>query len=312
MAQLAYKIYPIKFYREWLNLNTVKILFFKATVPLVKFAINDLKMTEKHQNNATLPIFSTRPYNTSEEGHHRRIKIEMFGIQKSAMTLLLIDFHFSPIYKTNSGGSWPFSFHFSDIHWSMNAMGLAQSKWHPKGITLTLHRTHTSMNVRKIKFISYIHTLFLHRFCSLGQKKHICVFQVSRLYLGFAPTLNILLWIVSKMSNLLENEEKCTEKCNFYIKYFDKIKCYADRPYLVFSELKPETHMFFFDLLMKFWCKSNKISGKEKLYTNMFYYDVQQSSPCSDINRTLPRPINSYIFPWHHLCDCRLSMYELC
>ena len=34
------------------------------------------------------------------------------------------------------------------------------------------------------------------------------------------------------------------EKCNFYIKYFDKIKCYADRPYLVFSELKPETHIY--------------------------------------------------------------------
>ena len=48
------------------------------------------------------------------------------------------------------------------------------------------------------------------------------------------------------LSNLLENEEKCIEKCNFYIKHFDKIKCYADRPYLVFSELKPETHIFFF------------------------------------------------------------------
>ena len=36
------------------------------------------------------------------------------------------------------------------------------------------------------------------------------------------------------LSNLLENGEKCIEKCNVYIKYFDKIKCYADRPYLVF------------------------------------------------------------------------------
>ena len=48
------------------------------------------------------------------------------------------------------------------------------------------------------------------------------------------------------LSNLLENGGKYIEKCNFYIKYFDKIKCYADRPYLVFSELKPETHIFFF------------------------------------------------------------------
>ena len=49
-------------------------------------------------------------------------------------------------------------------------------------------------------------------------------------------------------------------KSNFYIKYFDKIKCYADRPYLVFSELKPETHIFFFwpklchSLFMPFVC----------------------------------------------------------
>ena len=36
--------------------------------------------------------------------------------------------------------------------------------------TLTLHGTrcvHTSMNLRKMKFISYIYTLILHRFCLL-------------------------------------------------------------------------------------------------------------------------------------------------
>ena len=58
-AQLAYKIYPIKFYRELINLNTVKFSFCKVAVPLVKFAIKDLKTTEKRQNTATLPIFST-------------------------------------------------------------------------------------------------------------------------------------------------------------------------------------------------------------------------------------------------------------
>ena len=45
----------------------------------------------------------------------------------------------------------------------------------PKGIMLTLlgtHCVHTSMNRRKMKFISYIYTL--------GKKK-ICVFQVSAL-----------------------------------------------------------------------------------------------------------------------------------
>ena len=61
-------------------------------------------------------------------------------------------------------------FHFSEVHGSMNATGHMQSKWRPKGVMLTLHGTryvHTSMNVRKMKFISYIYTLFLHRFCSL-------------------------------------------------------------------------------------------------------------------------------------------------
>ena len=51
------------------------------------------------------------------------------------------------------------------------------------------------------------------------------------------------------------------EKCNLYIKvscYFDEIKCYADRPYLVFSELKPETHtyIFFFFFFFFFWPNS--------------------------------------------------------
>ena len=61
-------------------------------------------------------------------------------------------------------------FHFSEVHGSMNATDHVQSKWCPKGFTLTLHGTrcvHTSINLRKIKFISYIYTLYLHRFCSL-------------------------------------------------------------------------------------------------------------------------------------------------
>ena len=65
---------PIKFYREWPNLNTVKISFCKVAVPLVKFAIKDLKTTEKRQNKATLPYLA--PYNTKEEGQHRRISAD--------------------------------------------------------------------------------------------------------------------------------------------------------------------------------------------------------------------------------------------
>ena len=72
--------------------------------------------------------------------------------------------------------SWPDvvylrnKFHFPEVHGSMNATDHVQSKWRPKGFTLTLHGTRcvlTSMNLRKMKFISYIYILFLHRFCSL-------------------------------------------------------------------------------------------------------------------------------------------------
>ena len=46
--------------------------------------------------------------------------------------------------------------------------------------------------------------------------------------------------------------KKCIEKCNFYIKYFDKIKCFANPPYLDFSELNlKHTYIFFFGLTEK-------------------------------------------------------------
>ena len=65
-------------------------------------------------------------------------------------------------------------FHCSSVHGSMNATtGHAQSKWLPKDVTLRLHGSrsvHTSMNIRKMKCIPYIYTLFLHRFCSLFVK----------------------------------------------------------------------------------------------------------------------------------------------
>ena len=74
----------------------------------------------------------------------------------------------------------------------------------------------------------------------------ICVFQVSRPYLGFCSDPKY--FIVNCEQNVVKFVGKCIEKCNFYVKYFDKIKCYADRPYLVFSELKPETHIYCFCL----------------------------------------------------------------
>ena len=77
------------------------------------------------------------------------------------------------------------------------------------------------------------------------------MFLVSRPYLSFCPDPKH--FIVNFEQNVVKFAEKwgkCIEKCNFYIKYFDKIKCYADRPYLFFSELKPETHIYFWGGLM--------------------------------------------------------------
>ena len=45
----------------------------------------------------------------------------------------------------------------------MNTSGLVQSKWRPKGFTLTLQETrsiHDSMNIPKIEFITYIYILY--------------------------------------------------------------------------------------------------------------------------------------------------------
>ena len=45
----------------------------------------------------------------------------------------------------------------------MNTSGLVQSKWSPKGFTLTLQETrsiHDSMNIPKIEFITYIYILY--------------------------------------------------------------------------------------------------------------------------------------------------------
>ena len=53
-------------------------------------------------------------------------------------------------------------FNFWDVHGIMNTSGLLQSKWSPKGYTLTLQETqsiHDSMNRSKIEFTFYIYIL---------------------------------------------------------------------------------------------------------------------------------------------------------
>ena len=54
-----------KFYKEWWNRNTVKILF--CIVKFVKFSIKDVKMTKKKKKKKWLPYQYLAPYNTREE-----------------------------------------------------------------------------------------------------------------------------------------------------------------------------------------------------------------------------------------------------
>ena len=61
---------------------------------------------------------------------------------------------------------------------------------------------------------------------------------------------------------------------------------------------------------VKFWCKSCKISGKEKLLTDVFGYCIQQLSPWNDVSWTLRRPINCFNYPsLTHTIACS-SVYE--
>ena len=76
--------------------------------------------------------------------------------------------------------------------------------------------------------------------------KNICVFQVSRPYLGFCPDPKH--FIVNCEQNVVKFAGKCIEKCSFYIKYFDKIKCYANWPYLVFFQSWNLKHTYIFFL----------------------------------------------------------------
>ena len=51
-------------------------------------------------------------------------------------------------------------FDFWNLHGIMNTSGLLQSKWRPKGLTLTLpdtRRIHDSMNIPNMVIIAYIY-----------------------------------------------------------------------------------------------------------------------------------------------------------
>ena len=75
-------------------------------------------------------------------------------------------------------------FDFWKVHGIMITSGLLQSKWIPKGFTLTLQETrsiHDSMNIPKIEFITYIYILYYQSSIN---------FQCSAYFAGFSDILN--------------------------------------------------------------------------------------------------------------------------
>ena len=98
--------------------------------------------------------------------------MRVLGPVKVINSSLLYHIRYSVFLQTDLQSNWVLcdttkqnylgnKFHFSEVHGSMKATGLVQSKWRPKGVTLTLHGARcilTSMNLRKTE----IHFLYLH------------------------------------------------------------------------------------------------------------------------------------------------------
>ena len=103
----------IKINKEWSTLNTVKISFCKVAVPLIKFAIKDVKMTKNVQKNGypshiKHPITQEKRINIGKKVLF--MKVEIFSTKKSAMPLSFSNFDFLPIYKADSAGSRTYPF----------------------------------------------------------------------------------------------------------------------------------------------------------------------------------------------------------
>ena len=67
------------------------------------------------------------------------------------------------------------------VHGIMNTSGLLQSKWSPKGFTLTLQDTrsiHDSMNLPKIEFIAYIYIYIISQVSIFNFHLTLLVFEI--------------------------------------------------------------------------------------------------------------------------------------
>ena len=156
----------------------------------------------------------------------------------------------------------------------MNTTDHVPSKWCPKrhfkfAWDLLLS---TFMNLRKMKFISYIYTLFLHRFCCF----HTSVNLRKMKFISYIYTLFLHRFCCFHTSVNLRKMK--------FISYI----------YTLFLHR-------FCSLFVEFWFKSCNYSGKETLYYGVFGYYVQQPSLWHNVSRTLRRPVNYCIFLWRCL-----------
>ena len=142
-------------------------------------------------------------------------------------------------YLKSNNRNWP--------HWSQRTMKYNLQYDEVRGAQ---HGTEHQLHWRK-KYFFFLYktkgicfTFALNSQFSWGQK-NMCVFQVSRSYLGFCSDPNTLLWIVSKMlSNFLENGGKCIEK----IFWQNKMLCRPTIPSFFIAET--HTYMFWPDAIL--------------------------------------------------------------
>ena len=78
--------------------------------------------------------------------------------------------------------------------------------------------------------------------------------------------------------------------------YFDE--CQKNEIYLIFTLLLLH---HFCSIVVKFYCRSCKLHSEEKLWMDMFGYNVEQLSPWHTVSWMFhqPNPVNSFFIPRH-------------
>ena len=135
-------------------------------------------------------------------------------------------------------------------------------------------------------------------------KKIKCLFQVSRPYLAFCPNPKYFFKLWAKHQICWKMVQNVVKNA-FSIKYFDKIKYYADRPYLVFSELKPETHIYFF-FCLNVWLSGLWLAAKTitpDFLTLIIINRLKTTSKCTEL--AIKKRSSSKTIICHRTCSSK-------